>query len=67
MRYNKGYTPFEYGLILFVFAIAVGGSCGWVMNIVKLIPLDFNALNSQIILRIIGIFMPPLGAVMGYL
>jgi hypothetical protein len=46
--------------------IVVVGACGWVANIVKLIGMDMEPLTPLLIVRAIGIFIPPLGAVMGF-
>ena len=38
---------------------------GWVMNIVALWGASFDPLTGPVILRIVGIFVAPLGAVLG--
>ena len=65
-HYQKGFTIVEgFGLVWIAFVVAV--LVGWVMNIVQLIHLSGTAtLTLGIILRIVGIFVPPLGAIMGY-
>lgn len=67
MRYNKPFTLIELVITLTTFAVAIGGCYGWVMNIVKVFSSNFNPITGQVVLRVVGIFMPPLGAVMGYL
>lgn len=44
------------------------GVIGWVMNIMKLFEVDLilSQLTMVEVLRIIGIFLAPLGTVMGY-
>ncbi len=37
---------------------------GWVMNIIAL--AHASAVTVLVVLRIIGIFVPPLGAILGY-
>ena len=39
---------------------------GWIWNIVKLIAMTFDPLTTLLVVRIIGIFVPPLGAIVGY-
>ena len=47
---------------LFVFLV-----CGWVMNIISLVAMDWAApLGIEAILRVVGIILAPLGAVMGW-
>jgi len=56
------------GFFFFVLAVLLTGFGGWVANIVKLVgagPLvEWTAME---VLRIAGIFVPPLGAVLGFL
>ena len=54
-------------MALFIIALWVLGLGGWVANIVKLVGMDFGAITGLLIVRAIGIFIAPLGAVMGYL
>mgnify|MGYP003341023507 CR=1 FL=1 len=60
----------EQGAIIAAFvwlAIVVAATYGWVMNIVQLYHSSFSEITGQLILRVIGIFVAPLGSVMGYL
>ena len=41
--------------------------CGWVMNLVEIVNYDFASITGMIILRIAGIFIAPLGAVLGWI
>lgn len=46
--------------------IAFGGLYGWVANIIKLANAGFDAgLTVEIALRVVGVVVVPLGAVMG--
>ncbi len=45
--------------------IVIAGFIGWVMNIVT-IATTFTELTGLMIIRIVGIFIAPLGAVLGY-
>lgn len=48
-----------------IFILAV---TGWIWNIVKLFNIgSFETLTGELILRIVGIPLGPLGVVMGYL
>lgn len=52
-------------LILFVvLAIAVLG--GYIMNIVNIISYEVLVATPLFIVQVIGIFIPPLGAIMGW-
>lgn len=51
------------GYILLVLAAVVG----WVMNIVAVVHAAGGPLTAKLIIRIVGIFAAPLGAIMGYI
>lgn len=48
-------------------AIGLLGAVGWVWNIVKIIGTGFDVFTGMLIARCIGVFIAPLGAVLGYL
>jgi len=47
--------------------IAIFGLIGWIKNISKLIDCDFEPSYKSEVLRIIGIPVAPVGAVIGYM
>jgi hypothetical protein len=51
-----------FGMIGVVLALM----CGWIANIVKLVGMDFGSITGMLIVRTVGIFVPPLGGVMGF-
>jgi hypothetical protein len=51
--------------LVFVLAVLGFGAFGWVMNIVALINDDM--VTGMLIARAAGIFIAPLGAILGYL
>ena len=66
MKYQKGYTSVEI-----VFAVLfVVGLIGWILNICKLVAAsgtEISDMTIMIVLRAIGVFAAPLGAVLGFL
>ena len=52
---------------LLFLALLIAGVGGWITNIVKLVGMDFGGITGMLIVRAIGIFVPPLGAVMGFI
>lgn len=54
-----------YGVLLFYAVLIFGGGFGWVWNIVKIIQADF-VLSGLLVMRVIGVFVVPVGAVLGY-
>lgn len=52
------------GLVL---AVALAGVYGWIMNIVSIWNSGFDVLNGMLIARCIGVFVAPLGSVLGFL
>jgi hypothetical protein len=54
------------GLLMYLaFIVAIIG--GWIMNLVEIVNYDFASITGMIILRIAGIFIAPLGAVLGWI
>lgn len=56
-----------FGLVtmLFGLGIAVAGIIGWVLNILAIVATPLLPLTTMLILRVIGIFVVPLGSVLG--
>ncbi len=52
-------------LALSMIAIWLAAITGWVMNIVSLVQAE--AINGLELVRLVGIFVLPLGAVLGYI
>lgn len=47
-------------------AIAIGIMYGWIMNIIIIANSNFSELTGLLILRVVGIFVAPLGVILGY-
>lgn len=52
-------------VVLLYLAIIIGTAAGWILNIVDLIHM--TGLSGMMVARVVGIFVFPLGAVLGYL
>lgn len=50
-------------LVLFILAAVAG----WVMNIMTLYHMGLDPITAEAVVRIIGIFLAPVGAVAGWL
>lgn len=62
---SVSYLPFLVALFLGVMMIVMGW--GWCSNLLTILHTPQNVFNIQIVLRVIGIFVFPLGAIMGYM
>lgn len=62
MLKQKGFTAFE----LFFFLVVIAGVVGWIANIVKLIGLVGGDITTMFVLRVVGIFAAPFGAILGF-
>ena len=60
---QKGFTLLEM-IVVFVLLFGVGG---WIANIVKIFAILNEPITGMFILRIVGVFAAPVGAVLGYL
>lgn len=47
--------------------IWIAAIVGWILNIVALYHMPFNPITGELAVRVIGVFLGPLGAVMGYI
>lgn len=63
MKKQKGYA---LAVVLIYAFVVIAGLVGWVMNIVDVVNSDFDPITGMLVVRIVGIFIPPLGAVLGY-
>jgi len=56
------------GLALFLaVAITTGSVVGWVRNVIAVAHSDFNHVDGELVVRVVGIPMAPVGAVMGWI
>ena len=54
------------GLLMYLaFVVVIIG--GWILNLVEIVNYDFASITGMIVLRIAGIFIAPLGAVLGWI
>lgn len=58
---------FAFGTIVFMACVFLLSAGGWIANIIKLVSMGFDPITIELVARIVGIFMPPLGVIMGYL
>jgi hypothetical protein len=64
MGYEKS-TILPFGVSLFILLLILAAVIGWVANIVALFYLD--TFGGEMVLRVVGIFLAPLGAILGFL
>lgn len=50
--------------VVLLFFVGVGG---WIANIVKLVAVFGDPITTMAVARLVGIFVAPIGAVLGYL
>jgi hypothetical protein len=62
MRKQKGFALGELLLVLFYIAVLAG----WVMNIGQILRMLDAPVTVLLVLKIIGIFVAPLGVVLGW-
>jgi hypothetical protein len=62
---NQYSSPWLF--ICFIFLCASLSFYGWVSNIILLFYSDFSEISGEEVLRVVGVFIAPIGCVMGYL
>ncbi len=62
-------TKIKVGLFtwLMILTVVILGFAGWVMNIMTIAGSNFNDLTGLLVLRVVGIFIAPMGAVLGWI
>lgn len=66
MKTQRGFTLIEGGGV-FMLLVLAAGAIGWIMNIVKFVGLLGGDITTWFIARAVGIVLPPLGAILGFL
>lgn len=66
-RFEKTVAGVGISIVLLWFLVIFLAIGGWIANIVKLIGSDFDPLTVEAGLRVFGVVLAPLGAIMGYL
>ena len=54
-------------MILVWLGLLIGGGIGWIMNIVTIVHTCCEPVTGMLVIRIVGLFVAPLGAVLGYI
>ena len=54
------------GLIAIYLTLFVGGIYGWVLNLINILHYDHIVLTGKVVLQVIGIFIPFIGSIMGF-
>ena len=62
MKTQSGYTLYE----VIIAALILAGGFGWCWNIVKLASMSLDPLTGMLFVRAIGIFVFPVGMIVGY-
>ena len=63
-------TPEEIGsgiAALSIIGVMLAGVVGWVMNIITIWHTVDDPLTAKFILRVVGVFVVPIGAILGWL
>lgn len=63
MKFQRGFTIIELLVVLLILVVGTG----WIWNIVKIVQSGFDVITGMLIARCIGVFVVPLGAVLGFL
>lgn len=68
MKYVTKNSDVYMGAILGLLnlSLVIGLIAGWVMNIITIAHSDFGTLTGLLVLRVVGIFVAPLGSILGW-
>lgn len=62
MKNNEMKPVTAFIILSFVFLFVLG----WVLNVAELTSIMNGAIDAEFVLRIVGVFVAPLGAILGY-
>jgi hypothetical protein len=54
------------GLYVAMFALGVAVAIGWVLNIIQIIAMIGGEFTAELVVRLVGVPVVPLGAILGY-
>jgi len=54
------------GVLLYI-ALILAAVIGWVMNIIQIVHMSDGGVTAKLIIKLIGVFAAPLGALMGWI
>ncbi len=54
-------------IVLLTISVVIASVTGWVFNIIEIFNIANAPITGMLVLRIVGIFVAPLGAILGYL
>jgi hypothetical protein len=63
---SNDYVAVGTGIFIASIILIMANGAGWIMNIFKLISCDW-VLSGEEVLRIVGIFVVPLGGILGWI
>jgi len=66
MKKQIGFTITELMTAILVSTLIIGAAWGWVWNIIKLVGMGLDPITGLLIVRAIGIFVVPVGCIVGY-
>lgn len=66
MKKMLGYTLTELVIVFFMLPLVIGAIWGWVWNIIKIVHAVSDPITAMFVLRCVGIFFAPLGAIIGF-
>lgn len=67
MPRHYGQEDYSLGYYLTLLFLTIAAMIGWVMNVIALWNTIDGPMTTKFIVRVIGVFVPVVGAIIGYL
>ena len=63
----NSYTTTKIVALSVIATLVIAAIGGWISNIIKLAQSGFDPLTGMVVLRAIGVFIAPIGSILGFL
>jgi hypothetical protein len=67
MVYRSRADDVPLGFVFALLVVVAIGAVGWIWNIVKIVGSIADPITAMLIVRCVGVFLVPLGAILGFL
>lgn len=60
------FDKWAFAFSIFIIAVGIATAIGWALNVIKFIALIGGEITAELVVRGVGVFVAPLGAILGW-